>query len=208
MDSVTMLCQIGERLYRKNLIAGCGGNLSFRQTDGTVVITPSGVAKGFLVPGDLLTVDLEGHILSGSAKPSSEMRLHLETYRQRPDVGAIVHAHPPVSTAYTLLGRPFPDNIHTEGRGVLGTVGTVPYISPASDALANACADALKEMNVILMANHGAVTVGCDLLQAYNRMETLEATAIIYRDALLFASSIYELDAIPDRSSLQLLPED
>ena len=64
-----------------------------------------------------------------------------------------LHAHPPVSTAYTLLGRPFPDNIHTEGRGVLGTVGTVPYISPASDALANACADALKEMNVILMAH-------------------------------------------------------
>ena len=200
MDQEMLLCQIGSRLYRKNMLAGCDGNLSFRRSDGTIVITPSAVPKGFLDPSMLLVVDGEGHILSGDGKPSSEMKLHLEAYRRRPDVGAVIHAHPPVATAVTVAGISFPSTIVTEGRDVLGPVGIVPYHSPSTDQLAQECGAMLETHDVILLSNHGAAAVGRDLAEAFYRMETLEMTAAIYRDALLFST------ASGRKGELSLLP--
>ena len=109
------------------LVTACDGNISFRRDDGTVVITPSGVPKGELKPKHLLVVDLDGHVLEGTGKASSESALHLEIYRKREDVRAIIHAHPVTATALTVAGIPFRPDIVTEGALVLGPVPTVAY---------------------------------------------------------------------------------
>ena len=171
------------------LVTACDGNLSFRRDDGTVVITPSGVPKGELKPKHLLVVDLDGHVLEGTGKASSESALHLEIYRKREDVRAIIHAHPVTATALTVAGIPFRPDIVTEGTLVLGPVPTVAYAPPGSTELATACAEAAEGADVFLMERHGAATVGQDLEQAFYRLETLETVAKMYRDSLIFAAA-------------------
>ncbi|MGE1063259.1 class II aldolase/adducin family protein [Megasphaera paucivorans] len=187
MDSRDTLCEIGKKMCCYKLVVACDGNISYRKENGHIIITPSGVSKGSLTRDMLLELDLQGNIITGKGKPSSETNLHLAIYRKRPDVNAVLHAHPIVSTALTVAGAAFPDNIVTEGRDYLGHVVTVPYAEPASMELAESCAAVLADVNVILMANHGAVSVGNDLYQALYRMETLEAVASIYRDALILS---------------------
>lgn len=184
------------------LVVACDGNLSYRRDDGSIVITPSGVPKGELVPQDLLRMDLEGHILKGEGKASSETSLHLEIYKARPDVKAIVHCHPVTATAVSVAGQSFPSNVVTEGRDFLGPVTTVPFAEPGSLDLAVKCAQALKQVNVILMASHGACAVGDSLAQAFYRMETLESVAKIYRNAMVLNAS-YKI--IKEESQLQNL---
>lgn len=189
MNNEMMLCETGKRMCQQRLVVACDGNISCIDYNGNIIITPSGVSKGALTPDMLLYLDRNGQVVQGAGKPSSEMNLHMRIYQQRPDVRAIVHAHPPVSTAVTVAGIEFPNNVVTEGRDFLGKVKTVPYEAPASDELARACASALSDCNVILMANHGAVAVGATLQEACYRMETLEAVASIYRDSLIFATA-------------------
>ncbi len=171
------------------LVTACDGNLSFRRDDGTIVITPSGVPKGELKPKHLLVVDLDGHVLEGTGKASSESALHLEIYRKREDVRAIIHTHPVTATALTVAGIPFRPDIVTEGALVLGPVPTVAYAPPGSAELATACAEAAEGADVFLMERHGAATVGQDLEQAFYRLETLETVAKMYRDSLIFAAA-------------------
>jgi L-fuculose-phosphate aldolase len=144
LDTKKTLCRIGQKMKEAGLVAACDGNISFRRDDGTVVITPSGVPKGELKPKHLLVVDLDGHVLEGTGKASSESALHLEIYRKRNDVRAIIHAHPVTATALTVAGIPFRPDIVTEGALVLGPVPTVPYAPPGSAELATACAEAAK----------------------------------------------------------------
>lgn len=185
-DTKKQLCYIGRRMKEGGLIAACDGNMSYRRDDGTVVITPSGVPKGELKPSDLLIMDMDGNILKGKGKASTETNLHLQVYKLRPDVKAIVHCHPITATAVSVAGLEFPSRVVTEGRDYLGPVTTVPFAEPGSLKLANDCAKALQKVNAIIMTSHGACTVGNDLHQAFNRMETLEAVAKMYRDALIF----------------------
>lgn len=202
IDSKKELCRIGRRMMESGLVVACDGNLSYRRDDGAIVITPSGVPKGELVPQDLLRMDLEGHILKGEGKASSETSLHLEIYKARPDVKAIVHCHPVTATAVSVAGQSFPSNVVTEGRDFLGPVTTVPFAEPGSLDLAVKCAQALKQVNVILMASHGACAVGDSLAQAFYRMETLESVAKIYRNAMVLNAS-YKI--IKEESQLQNL---
>ena len=188
MDTKKTLCKIGKKMKQVGLVAACDGNISFRRHDGSVVITPSGVPKGELKSSQLLILSPEGEILKGNGKPSSETSLHLLIYKNRPDVNAVIHAHPTVATAFTLTGQNFPSNIVTEGRLVLGAVPTVGYAEPGSMDLAMACAGAIQKANVILMDSHGATTVGKDLHEALYRLETLEKVAVIYKDSLAFAT--------------------
>ena len=188
LDTKKTLCRIGCQMKEAGLVAACDGNISFRRDDGNIVITPSGVPKGELKPKHLLVVDLEGHILEGSGKASSESALHLGIYRKRDDVRAIIHAHPVTATALTVAGIPFRPDIVTEGAMVLGPVPTVPYAAPGSPELAKACAEAAEKADVFLMERHGAATVGKDLAQAFYRLETLETVAKMYRDSLIFAA--------------------
>lgn len=169
------------------LVAACDGNISYRRDDGLIVITPSGLPKGELRPKDLLVVDIEGTVIEGTGKPSSETALHLTIYRKRQDVRAIIHAHPVTATALTVAGIPFAADIVTEGAMVLGAVPTVPYAPPGSSALAEGCGAAAETASAFLMERHGAVTVGADLKEAFYRMDTLEAVAKMYRDSLVFS---------------------
>lgn len=188
MDTKKKLCKIGEKMKEAGLVAACDGNISFRNPNGTIVITPSGLPKGELKPSQLLVMDINGKVIKGEGKPSSETPLHLEIYKARPDVNAIIHAHPIVATAVTVAGLAFPSTIVTEGAIVLGkSVPTVPYAAPGSTELGKACAEYAKKVNVFLMERHGATALGKNLKEALYRMETLEAVAKVYRASLAFA---------------------
>lgn len=175
-----IVCEIGALLHNRNMIAGGAGNISFRAADGTIWITPAGVDKWRLTPDMLLHVNSEGQVLSGIGKPSSEIKLHLAFYSQRVDVQAVVHAHPQIATAITVADMQFENKIITESLSVLGEVVTAPYGTPSTDKVVQGMLPLMAEHQVILMAHHGAVAVGLDLWQAYNRMETLEHTAKTY----------------------------
>lgn len=206
MDTKKKLCRIGEKMKEAGLVAACDGNISFRNPNGFIVITPSGVPKGELKPSQLLVMDIQGKVIKGDGKPSSETRMHLDIYKARPDVNAIIHAHPIVSTAVTVAGLPFPSTIVTEGALVLGkTVPTVPYAAPGSAELAAACAEYAKHANVFLMERHGAATLGKDLKEALYRMETLEAVAKVYRASLAFAVNSHALNEISRNQELASL---
>lgn len=203
MDTKKCLCETGKAMKQAGLLAGCDGNISFRREDGTIVITPSGVSKGHMKPDDLLILDSDGNVLKGTGKPSSETSLHVLAYKVRPDVKAIVHAHPIVVTAVTVAGLPFPSDIVTEGALVLGSsVPTVPYAAPGSLQLAAACAEYAKKNNVFLLERHGAVALGSDLKEALNRMETLEAVAKIYQATLSFVGNSHTLEEISRNQDL------
>lgn len=177
MDTRQKLVEIAKRMYDRNMNAALGGNVSIRQGDA-VIITPSGVNKGFMAELDLITVDLEGNRLYGNGVASSEAKMHYEIYRERPDVAAIIHAHPPFAVGFALAHRDLPDNLLPETTIVLGHVPCLPYTTPSTVELARQVAEALRERNAAIMANHGAITVGKDLEEAYNRMELLEQTCI------------------------------
>jgi L-fuculose-phosphate aldolase len=177
MDTRQKLVEIAKRMYDRNMNAALGGNVSIRQGDA-VIITPSGVNKGFMAELDLIAVDLEGNRLYGNGVASSEAKMHYEIYRERPDVAAIIHAHPPFAVGFALAHRDLPDNLLPETTIVLGRVPCLPYTTPSTVELARQVAEALRERNAAIMANHGAITVGKDLEEAYNRMELLEQTCI------------------------------
>jgi L-fuculose-phosphate aldolase len=171
------IVEVGKRMYNKNLIAGYEGNVSVREGD-RVFITPSGVCKGFLTESDILEIDLSGNVLSGTKKPSSETKMHLAIYKNRKDVKAVVHAHPPVSTGFACAGKGLDMSLTAETVLLLGSIPLAPYGTPSTDTLAKSIVDYL-EYNAILLANHGAVTLGKNLDDAYFLMEQVEHYAKI-----------------------------
>jgi L-fuculose-phosphate aldolase len=171
------LCRIGRLLGRRGLIVADDGNLSARATDGTLWITTSGTRKDFLEPTDLIRIDPEGSLLEGSGSPSSEYRLHLEIYRRRDEVGAIVHAHPPIATGFAAAGEPIQDTALAEAAFALGAVPVVPYRKPGTGEVAEAVVPMLDLCWAFLLANHGAVAMGRDPEDACRRMERLEHVA-------------------------------
>jgi len=177
------MCELGRRMWQRGWVAANDGNLSRRLGENLFMVTPAGVSKGFLTTEMLLVVDGEGRLVksSGSASflPSSETGLHLECYRRRKDVGAVVHAHPPVATAFACARQGLTEPILGESVMTLGEVPCAPYGRTGTRELVNACAPLMGEHEAFLLANHGAVAMGADLLTAYWRMETLEHTAAI-----------------------------
>lgn len=166
------------RLDARGLVAGAEGNVSARL--GTrVLVTPAGARKGRLRARDLVSVTLNGVVARGEGVPSSELAVHLAVYRARPDVRAVVHAHPVAATAFAVARRPLPSDALAELTGVLGPVPLVRYSQPGSRKLAAAVARALRTADAALLANHGVVTVGTDLDKALNLMESLEQAARI-----------------------------
>lgn len=178
------LVTYGRRLYEKGFVASTDGNLSARLDPGGFVATPTGLPKGELSEEVMARLDSAGRSLSGRA--SSEWPMHLAIYRIRPDVGAVVHAHPPFATALACAGRTIGRPILSEVVISLGTVPLAPFELPSSEGLADGVARSLGPHNAVLLANHGAVTVGPDPRTAYYRMETLEQAARITLYADLF----------------------
>lgn len=167
------------RMWRRGLIAGLEGNVSARLADGRVLVTPSGIAKRRCAPDDLVVVDLDGTRVAGGRRPTSELAMHLRIYERRPDVRAVVHAHPPVATGFALAGETLPPDALPEIIVGIGEVPLIHYETPGSPALADALAQRLGTHAAFLLANHGALTIGPSLAVAYDRMESLEHIARI-----------------------------
>ena len=167
------------RLYARGLIAGPDGNVSVRLGDDRILITPAGRSKGEVQGQDLVVVDAEGLHVSGNHPASSEVRMHMRIYRRRPDVHAVVHAHPPTATAFGVAGEDFLAPVLPEVILQMGGVPLVPYVTPGGEALADQFEPFLPHYDAFLMANHGATTVGPSLTIAYQRMESLEHAARI-----------------------------
>jgi len=167
-------------MYERGYVAGTDGNASARLGSRRLLVTPTGAHKGQLEPADLVRTDLQGRPVPGErGRPSGELALHLRVYEERPDVAAIVHAHPPAAVACTLVGIDLGQPVVPESVLALGGVPTVPYATPTTDDLARAVVPYLRDGQGLLLARHGTVTVGADLMTAYCRLETLEHTARI-----------------------------
>jgi len=171
-------------LAARGLIAGRDGNLSVRIGTERVLVTPSGYIKALLNPADMVEVDLAGTPRRSSRKPTSELDLHLRILRHRLDVHAVVHAHPPTATGFAVAGVEIPGNLLPELAFVVGPVPLVPYGKAGTPELGDRVVPFLKEHNALLLAKHGAVTMGSTLDEAWIRMETLEHSARIIVTAM------------------------
>ncbi len=175
----TRMAQCCRQLAARGLIAGQDGNLSVRLERDRALVTPSGAIKGLVQPGDMVEVDLQGRKRRGRGNPTSELDLHLRILNRRPDVGAVVHAHPPVATAFGVAGEGLRILVLPELTQLCGEVPLVPYGTPGTPELADRLEPHLAGHDAWLLANHGAVTVGPTLDVAWIRMESLEHAARI-----------------------------
>ncbi len=173
------ILEVGRRLYMKDFVASNDGNISIRMDENRILITPTGVSKGFMTADMLLVVDRTGKVLQGSGKPTSEMPMHLAVYEERPDVGAVVHAHPPTATGFAVARVPLDRIALPEVVYNLGTISLAPYGTPSTREVPDSIRGVIQKSDGVLLSNHGAMTVGQDVLQAYYRMETLESVAKI-----------------------------
>jgi L-fuculose-phosphate aldolase len=173
------IVEVGRRLYARGYTASNDGNISVRLDDARLLMTPKSVCKGFMDVGMMCITDLDGRKLAGDRDPSSEMQMHLEVYRQRPDVEAVVHAHPPTATGFAVAGIPLDRAVLAEVVTTLGSVPIADYATPSTKELPEAVRKYVKAHDGMLLANHGALTLGADLFSAYYKMETIEHFAKI-----------------------------
>ena len=173
------IVRYGRLLHQTGLVAATDGNLSVRLEDSNILCTPTLMSKGLMEPDDLVIVDPHGHKLSGARDVSSEIAMHLLIYRRRHDVGAVVHAHPPTATGFAAAGMALDRALCAELIVTLGSVPLANYETPGTPELAEALAPLVVDHDAVLMANHGVVTCGVDLSNAYMNMETVEHFAKI-----------------------------
>lgn len=199
------MCEIGRRIWRRGFCAGNEGNHSVRLGPDRFLCTPSGMSKGFLEPDDLVVVDSDGigvFFSSKGRRPTSEIKVHLAIYDTRPDVNAVIHSHPPHATAFAVTGEPLPSRIHPEAELFLGDVPTSPYATPSTQAAADAVASVIgPKTNTVLMANHGSVSFSDSLLDAYYKLEILDA----YCRLLLLARQAGQVRPLDDQQVAELL---
>src|SRR6187397_926062 len=173
------IVEVGRRMYARGYTASNDGNISARLGDDRLVMTPKSVCKGFMTPDMMCITDLAGKKLQGDLEPSTEMLMHLEVYRHRPDVQAVVHAHPPTATGFAVAGIPLDRAVLAEVLTTLGSIPIAEYATPSTRELPEAVRKYIKAHDGMLLANHGALTVGTDLFSAYYKMETIEHFAKI-----------------------------
>ncbi len=173
-DEIINACR---RLDSLGYVPATDGNVSARVGRDRLLITPSMVSKGAVKPGQLLLVDGHGRVVSGAGKPSSEMKMHLEVYRLRPEVSAVVHAHPPAATAFAACRKALDRPILPEAVVMLGPVPLARYATPSTDEVPRSIAPLISKSNAVLLANHGALALGRDLQEALERMERVEHLA-------------------------------
>src|SRR5215211_2668336 len=173
------IVEAGRRLYARAYVASNDGNISARLDDHRLITTPKSVSKGFMTPDMMVIVDYNGTKLAGDRDASSELPMHLEIYRQRPDVHAVVHAHPPTATGFAVAGIPLTRAVLAEVITTLGSIPIAEYATPSTTELPDAVRKYIKAHDGMLLANHGALTVGADLFSAYYKMETIEHFAKI-----------------------------
>ncbi len=186
--------------YQKDYLAATDGNLSARLADGNVLCTPTRINKGFVRPEDSVVVDLDGRLVRGERKASSEIEMHTLIYRLRPDVHAVVHCHPQAATAYAAAGLPLNKALISEVVLALGCIPIADYGTPGTPELSEQLTPFVEHYDALLMANHGVVTYGADMMDAYNRMDTVEHfakisiyTRILGKEQLLSSEDVEKL---------------
>lgn len=181
-----LIVEIGRRIWIRGYVAANDGNITVKLNEHELLTTPTGVSKGFLTDDMIIKTDMTGKVISGNPKyrPSSEVKIHLEVYKERPDIKSVVHAHPPYATSFAVAGIPLNKCVLPEAIVVIGAVPTVKYGLPSTMEIPDAIREHIKNSDAILLENHGALSLGTDLLNAYHKMETLEHTASIVWKAI------------------------
>jgi L-fuculose-phosphate aldolase len=196
------ICEIGRRVYAKGFAAANDGNISYRIAENEVICSPTMICKGFMTPDDICMVDMEGKQLAGKRKRTSEILLHLSIMKARPDVKAVVHCHPPHATAFAVAREPIPQCILPEIEVFIGEVPFAPYETPGGQKFADTVLPFLKPgTNAMILTNHGTVSFGDTLEQAYWRTEIIDA----YCRILILARQIGGVTYLNERESRELL---
>ncbi|MBM3999036.1 MAG: class II aldolase/adducin family protein [Planctomycetes bacterium] len=195
------ICEIGRRIYNKGFAAANDGNISVRVGDNEVLCTPTLHCKGFLKPDDIATIDMSGKQTAGSKKRSSEALLHLEIYKHRPDVKSVVHCHPPHATAFAVAREPIPQCVLPEVEVFLGDIPITRYETPGGQEFADTILPFVAKTNVIILANHGTVSFGQNVEQAYWWTEILDA----YCRILMLAKSLGPVHYFSEQKQRELL---
>lgn len=191
MELREQICDVCHKMWQKGWVAANDGNVSVKLEDGTFLATPTGMSKSFITPEKLVHIDKEGSILEAEdgCRPSSEIKMHLRCYQERKDVGAVLHAHPPVATGFAVANKALDEYSMIETVIALGSVPVTPYGTPSTYEVPEAIAPYLGEHDAVLLQNQGALTVGADVITAYYRMETLELFAQISLNAHLLGGA-------------------
>jgi L-fuculose-phosphate aldolase len=201
------LVEIGRRIWVRGFVAANDGNITVKLNEDEILTTPTGVSKGFMTTDMIIKCDRTGKVVSGNKdfRPSSEVKMHLDVYKERPDVRSVVHAHPPYATSFAVAGIPLNKCVLPEAIIVIGAVPIAPYGLPSTMEIPDRARPFIQKSDAILLENHGALTLGSDLLNAYHKMETLEHTASIVWKAIQLGN----LNVLPDveRDRLMTLRE-
>jgi len=195
------ICEIGKLCYARGYIVAADGNISARLADGTIVVTPTGAMKGFLSPENLAKVDMQGKPVDNGPRASSEIGIHLVSYYERPDMKAVLHCHPPHAVAMTIAGIDLQTPIIPEIIVTIGGIPTAPYGTPGTPELPESIRKIVKCSDTLVMQNHGSVTLGANLLDAYKKLDMLEHTAKI----LWLAHCVGKVNALPPEAVQKLL---
>ena len=182
------ICDIGKRIYDRNMVAANDGNISVKINDNEILCTPTGVSKGFMTPDYICKVDTKGNIIQANPgfKPSSEIKMHLRVYEERPDVKSVVHAHPVYATSFAIAGIPLTQPIMPEAVIALGCVPIAKYGRPSTMEIPDAVSEYVQYFDAVLLENHGALTYSDSLLNAYMKMESVEFYAqLLYQSKML-----------------------
>ncbi len=195
------ICEIGRRVYNKGFAAANDGNISIRVGENEVLCSPTMICKGFMTPDDICAVDMQGNQIAGKRKRTSEILLHLEIMRNREDVKAVVHCHPPHATAFAVAREPIPQCILPEIEVFMGEVPIAPYETPGGSKFAETVTPFLKGTNTIILTNHGTVSFGKTVEEAYWKTEILDA----YCKILLLSQQLGRVSYLNERESVELL---
>src|SRR3989440_395814 len=195
------MCEIGRRLYNKGFAAANDGNITVRLNDRELLCTPTMVSKGYMKPEDICKVDYEGKQLAGTRKRTSEVLLHLAVYKERPDVQSVVRCHPPHATAFAVAQEPIPKCVLPEVEVFLGIVPMARYETPGGLKFAETILPYVKECNTIILANHGTVTFGPTLENAYFNSEIIDA----YCKILILARQLGKINYFSEQETRELL---
>ena len=193
------ICDIGKRIYDRDMVAANDGNISVRISEHEILCTPTGISKGFMTPECICKTDENGNLLEdgGGYRPSSEIKMHLKVYAARADVGAVVHAHPQFATSFAIAGQPLNQPITSEAVVLLGCVPLAPYATPSTDEVPRSIEEYLDDFDALLLENHGALTWSENLEAAYMRMESVENYArLMYRTKMIGAANVFSKQQI------------
>ena len=182
------IIHVGRRMYERGYVASNDGNISVRLSDDRLLVTMTGVSKGYLTPDQLIVIDYDGNVVSGKYKPSSEIKMHLMVYQERPDIHGVAHAHPPTATGFSVAGIPLTDCLLPEVIVTLGSVPIVEYGLPGTMELVEPIRKYVHDYDAYLLENHGALTIGPNVINAYHKMETMEHFANIALTARLLGN--------------------